>query len=105
PIPIPGHDMKKTLFHPRGQQLVLSLLLPLFAMNGGPVRANPAGADVVAGNVNFQGLGTPQLDIHNLTNGGNGRAVINWQSFSIDAGEVTRIHQEAGGFTLNRVTG
>src|SRR5690606_23944962 len=87
------------------QALVLVTLTPGLILYPVPVAANPAGPDIVAGNVNFQGLGTPQLDINNLTNGGNGRAIINWQSFSIDAGEVTRINQGAGGFTLNRVTG
>ncbi|HRQ90203.1 MAG TPA: filamentous hemagglutinin N-terminal domain-containing protein, partial [Bacteroidia bacterium] len=44
-------------------------------------------------------MGTANLDINNLSQ----RAIINWQSFSIQSGEVTSIHQAADAFTLNRV--
>lgn len=83
--------------------LVLVNLTPGLVLWTSPVTANPSGATVMAGNVNFEGMGTNHLDINNLTNGGNGKAIINWQSFSIGQGEVTNINQGAGGFTLNRV--
>ncbi len=83
-------------------QSVVCLLL-LLSLCPFQVRANPSGASVVAGNVNFGGMGTARLDINNLTNGGNGRTIINWQSFSIQQGEVTSVNQGANGFTLNRI--
>lgn len=78
--------------------ILLSLLpgLTIFPIN---LQANPRGANVRAGNVNFQGLGTANLNINNNSN----RAIINWQSFSIDKGEITRINQSNKSFTLNRV--
>jgi filamentous hemagglutinin family protein len=56
---------------------------------------------VGAGHVNFQGLNSARLDIN--INPQLNRAIINWQSFSIDRGEVTSINQGANAFTLNRV--
>ena len=82
------------------QWLMLSVLLPGLVLFPVPVKANPSGQQVVAGNVNFQGLGTSSLDINNLSQA----AIINWQSFSIQKGEVTRINQGANAVTLNRVT-
>nr|MBP9224756.1 filamentous hemagglutinin N-terminal domain-containing protein [Verrucomicrobiales bacterium] len=81
------------------QVLILVFLTPGLILFPVRVNANPYGQDVVAGNVNFQGLGTSQLDINNLSN----RAIINWQSFSIQSGETTNINQGANAFTLNRV--
>jgi len=81
------------------QVLILISLTPGLVLNPVRVGANPSGATVVAGNVNFQGMGTAMLDINNASN----LAIINWQSFSIDAGEVTRVNQDVGAFTLNRV--
>lgn len=93
--------MKLSSFSSRSKNWVLSVLLPLFALNGGSVQANPTGADVVQGNVVMHGLNTSQLNIVNNST----RAIINWQSFSINKGESTTIHQAANAFTLNRVTG
>ncbi|MBU6179408.1 MAG: filamentous hemagglutinin N-terminal domain-containing protein, partial [Verrucomicrobia bacterium] len=81
------------------QALVSVTLTPGLILAPAPVRANPQGPNVVAGNVNFQGLNSARLDINNQSN----RAIINWQSFSIDRGEVTSINQAANAFTLNRV--
>jgi filamentous hemagglutinin family protein len=81
------------------QALVLVTLTPGLILNPVPLRANPQGPNVVAGNVNFQGLNSARLNINNQSN----RAIINWQSFSIDQGEVTTINQGANAFTLNRV--
>ncbi|MCB1204662.1 MAG: filamentous hemagglutinin N-terminal domain-containing protein [Verrucomicrobiae bacterium] len=93
-------SLRRNLF---SQALVLVTLLPGLVLQPVSVLANPRNPNVVAGQVNFNGLGTGRLDINNLTNKGNGRAIINWQSFSIDRGEATYIHQGAGGFTMNRV--
>ena len=81
------------------QVLILVFLTPGLILMPLQVGANPMDPNVVAGNVNFQGLGTAALDINNASQ----MAVINWQSFSIDAGEITRINQGANAFTLNRV--
>ena len=89
-------NLRKSLFL---RMLILLSLLPgltIFPIN---LQANPRGANVRAGNVNFQGLGTANLNINNNSN----RAIINWQSFSIDKGEITRINQSNKSFTLNRV--
>ncbi len=82
------------------QWLMLLVLLPGLVLFPVPVKANPSGQQVVAGTVNFQGLGTASLDINNLSQA----AIINWQNFSIQSGEVTRINQGANAVTLNRVT-
>jgi len=81
------------------QVLILVFLTPGLILMPLQVGANPMDPNVIAGNVNFQGLGTAALDINNASQ----MAVINWQSFSIDAGEITRINQGANAFTLNRV--
>ncbi|MDZ7736333.1 MAG: filamentous hemagglutinin N-terminal domain-containing protein [Gammaproteobacteria bacterium] len=68
-------------------------------MPAGTVWANPAGEDVVAGDVQFERSGNQLI----ITQGSN-RAVINWQDFSIDADELTRFLQpDSGAAALNRV--
>jgi filamentous hemagglutinin family protein len=81
------------------QVLVLVTLTPGLVLYPVRVNANPQGANVVAGNVNFQGMGSARLDINNLSQ----RAIINWQSFSIQKGELTNINQGRNAFTMNRV--
>jgi filamentous hemagglutinin family protein len=81
------------------QVLVLVTLTPGLVLYPVRVNANPQGANVVAGNVNFQGMGSARLDINNLSQ----RAIINWQSFSIQKGETTNINQGRNAFTMNRV--
>jgi len=61
--------------------------------------ANPTGPAVANGAVSFQQSGN-LLQIANTPN-----AIINWQSFSIGAGEITRFTQQsAASAVLNRVT-
>ena len=63
--------------------------------------ANPTGAQVVNGAVNIT---QPNANTLNITNSPG--AIINWQGFSIGAGEVTRfIQQSASSAVLNRVVG
>jgi len=65
------------------------------------VMANPTGAQVVNGQVNFSQPNANTLLINN-TNG----SIINWQNFSINAGELTHFQQSgAGSAVLNQVTG
>jgi len=63
------------------------------------VAANPVGGKVIAGSASIQGAGNT-LTVRQATD----RAIINWQGFSIGAGEVTKfIQPNAGSAALNRV--
>lgn len=67
-----------------------------------PALANPVGAQVVGGKATVQGQGTPSVTVTQSTD----KAIINWQSFNIGAGEATRFVQPgASSIALNRVTG
>ncbi|GAB4171309.1 MAG: hypothetical protein Fur0039_11440 [Rhodocyclaceae bacterium] len=80
-------------------QAVLALSIQL-AFSAGAL-ANPTGAQVVAGQVAF---GQPNAATLAITNSPG--AIINWQSFSIGQGEITRfIQQSASSAVLNRVVG
>ena len=66
------------------------------------VQATPANPTVISGGITFATRGAHELDITQTT----AKAIINWQSFSIAAGEVVRFFQpNAGSIVLNRVTG
>ena len=81
----------------RKKQRCLSITLALASAG---VSANPTGAQIAHGNVSMETAGA----VLNITNSPN--AIINWQDFSINAGELTRFLQEnAGSAVLNRVTG
>jgi filamentous hemagglutinin family protein len=70
------------------------------ALGCGAAFANPAGPQIVAGQVSIAGSGNQLL----ITNSPG--AIINWQSFSIGAGELTRfIQQSSSSSVLNRITG
>ncbi|MGB3695630.1 MAG: filamentous hemagglutinin N-terminal domain-containing protein [Spirulinaceae cyanobacterium] len=76
------------------------LSLGLASISYGAI-ANPLNPTVVNGRVEFQGLGTENLQITNSPG-----AIINWQDFSINNGEITRFLQEnSQSAILNRVTG
>ena len=75
--------------------LVLMLALPPAAVS------NPQGAAIRHGQVRIEG-GAGQLQIRQMSQ----RAVIDWESFSIDQGELTRFIQPgASSAALNRVRG
>ncbi len=64
--------------------------------------ANPLGPQVVGGSATVQGQGTSTVTVTQSTE----RAIINWNSFNIGAGELTRFIQPgSSSVTLNRVTG
>ena len=66
-----------------------------------PVQANPAGAAVQFGDITFVNQGNTLQVIQGTQNG-----IVNWNSFSINAGETTRFVQpNSNSATLNRVTG
>lgn len=80
--------------------LTYGLLLGLFSASS-VVHANPQGAEVVNGQVQFN---HPDANSLNITNS-NG-AIINWQQFSIQQNEITRFIQDsANSAVLNRVVG
>lgn len=82
------------------QGLILATLMPGLTLSPLGLQANPMGANVRAGLVGIQGLGTRRVDIIQSSN----RAIINWQSFSIQNGEVTTFHQPSqNSVALNRV--
>jgi filamentous hemagglutinin family protein len=75
--------------------LALLLAGAAFAAQGGP-----GAPQVVSGTASF----TQQGNVFSITNTPN--TIINWQSFSIGAGEITRfIQQDANSAVLNRVLG
>ncbi len=64
--------------------------------------ANPNNPTVVVGDVNVGGLGTSQVIVDN----GSMRSIVDWEDFSIGAGESTVINQISNeAAILNRVTG
>ncbi len=66
------------------------------------VAANPTGGNVAAGSASIAGQGTGAVTIHQASN----TAIINWQTFSIGAGESTTFLQpSAQSAVLNRVLG
>lgn len=60
--------------------------------------ANPAMNSIVSGNVSTQTMGNT-LQINQTST----KAIINWQSFNINANETTHFNQPVNGITLNRV--
>jgi len=84
-------------FAPPLRRTALALLL---AGCFGAAQANPALPQVVSGQATFNQQG----NIFSITNTPN--TIINWQSFSIHAGEITRfIQQNGSSAVLNRITG
>src|SRR5215208_5259825 len=75
-------------------------IMVLACLGSAPGFANPLGPQVVNGQVSFAQQGNT-LAISNSPN-----AIINWQSFSINAGEITRfIQQNPNSSVLNRIVG
>src|ERR1700745_2979958 len=88
--------MKRTMF------VAVGCVATLFASS--KVFAGPTGGTVVGGGANatISGEGTTLTTINQTAN----RAIINWQDFSIGAGEVTRfIQPSSSASVLNRVIG
>ena len=82
----------------RGAGLTTAALALLLA--GTPAYANPTGPQIVAGQVSIAGTGK----LLTVTNSPG--SIINWQSFSIAPGELTRfVQQNSSSSVLNRITG
>lgn len=93
---LPRLRRKSSLMH----VLTLSLFPGLIQWNT-PLMANPQGAAVVYGDVSFGGSAS-NLQILQ----GSQNAIINWDSFSIQSGELTQFRQpNSNAAVLNRVTG
>ena len=83
----------------RYRQLGYGLALGLLA--GNAALANPTGAKVANGSVQFAAPNASTLNITNTPG-----AIINWQGFSIGRGELTSfLQQNANSAVLNRVIG
>lgn len=79
--------------------LTSTALIPLAAW---PALGDPLGGDVVAGAASIAGTGTGIVTVTQSTD----KAIINWNTFDIGAGEVTTFVQpDASSVVLNRVTG
>lgn len=97
-----GEEVSGSAFLRRRQTIVVAVLLPALAWWSGPVAANPRGGSVVVGDVSIGPGAGAVLDIRQNSR----NAIINWESFSIDAGEMTRFRQPGvNAAVLNRVTG
>jgi len=97
--------MKMKLKADRVQKRISSLLLFLsflpYAFMPCGVMANPMGGSVMGGAANISG-GAGTLNIHQTSD----RAIIHWQDFSIQQGELTNFLQpSSSSAVLNRVTG
>ncbi len=84
-----------------GRKILLPFVAAAMAAFTGLVSANPIGGQVTAGQIRISdvaGLTTiTQTDM---------RGIVNWQDFSIGAGEITQfIQPNASAVTLNRVVG
>ena len=78
-------------------KLLCALVASCFAVDG---LANPTGPAVVSGSASFNTVGK------NLTVTNSPNAIINWQGFSIGAGEATRFQQQSvSSAVLNRIVG
>ena len=87
--------MRKTLW------MVRPIALAVSGCFGAAAYANPTGPQVVNGTASFA---RPDARTLNVTNSPN--AIINWQGFSIGAGEATKfIQQSTSSAVLNRVVG
>ena len=85
---------------PAAGRLVAGLFCGLLA--GAAAQASPTGPTVAHGSAHFARPDAATLDVTTTTP----NAVINWQGFSIGAGETTRFTQPgASSAVLNRVTG
>jgi filamentous hemagglutinin family protein len=86
-------------------QLRHSLLLTTAAvalLGATLAHANPDGPNVVGGAATVGGLGTSSVIVNQHTD----RAIIDWRTFNIGNGELTRFSQpSSGSVILNRVTG
>jgi filamentous hemagglutinin family protein len=76
--------------------------LALLAASSFLLEANPTGGSVAAGTATIAGQGSPSVTINQASN----TAIINWNTFSIGSGELTKFIQPSStSAALNRVLG
>ncbi|MEO3433929.1 filamentous hemagglutinin N-terminal domain-containing protein [Inquilinus sp. CAU 1745] len=86
----------------RRWRVTLALLASTALTHAAPALANPEGGVVVAGSATISETGPGRLDVDQHSD----RAIIDWRSFDIEAGEGTRFRQpSANAVALNRVVG
>src|SRR5262245_40506239 len=86
---------------PRFRNLLLTSTA-LLALGSVPSAAGPDGPVVVGGSATVSGAGTSSVTINQSSN----KAIINWNTFNIGAGETTTFVQPgSSSVALNRVTG
>ena len=86
----------------RADTLSAKALLPALVLACGPALANPEGGTVAAGDAVISGEGTSRVLVTQTSE----RTLIDWQRFSIGAGETTRfIQPDASALAANRVIG
>lgn len=91
--------MARPRFRLKSSALIAASISLIFAE--GAVLANPTGPQVVNGSASFR---FPSPNVLRITNSPG--AIINWQGFSIGAGETTRFIQQSPSSTvMNRVVG
>ena len=80
----------------------LATVVAVALVSGRAALANPEGGQVVGGSATIEETSSTRLDVIQSTDS----AIINWQSFSIGAGEHTNFQQpSSSSVTLNRVVG
>ncbi|MDB5860008.1 MAG: hypothetical protein JWQ76_3697, partial [Ramlibacter sp.] len=76
-----------------------------FGLQSAPVRAQPVGGQAIAGQASFASNGS-NLVVTTQNAAGTSHSAINWQSFSVPAGSLTRFNQPSAVSTsINRVLG
>jgi trimeric autotransporter adhesin len=84
-----------------GQLTIIAASIQLIFADAPPAYANPTGPQVVNGAASFHRPDARTLSVTNTPG-----TIINWQGFSIGAGELTRfIQQSPSSAVLNRVVG
>lgn len=79
---------------------VAALLLAYLVLMPPAVLANPQGGVVHAGSATITGEGTSRVDVHQHSQG----AVLSWERFDIEPGEVTNFRQpNADAVAINRI--
>jgi filamentous hemagglutinin family protein len=82
--------------------ILAGYLATLIGLSPMSALANPQGGQVAGGQATISGQGTAHVTV----NQGSHRAIINWNTFNIGAGEKTQFVQPgADAIALNRVTG
>src|SRR5215469_3932991 len=102
-MPLPSSSARKQHFvHRRHRGILLLTTTALIPISAGAAFANPLGGQVVGGNATIQGQGTSTVTVTQSSD----RAIINWKTFDLGAGDTTRFVQPSNSsITLDRVTG